>query len=404
MGKKIVYVGNFAFPLGNAVAKRVLGIGTALSLAGYDVIYIGEDKDVKLGEISEEMHYEQFRYYNIHKPISQIEHYRYIRDVKNIRKKLQEWQKNGEISALIFCGTKSALFAYNIVRVCKKLQIPIIADSMDWLNSRTGNLLFDFIKQLDINFELCFVNKKADVIIAISEYLKRYYEKCGLETVVIPPICPYNSMISYNNKNDRISFIYAGVPCRLGRPLKRAEDAKDRLDLAIRLLYSIHKKGYDYQFQVYGLSKEQYVVIYPEQNSMIEELTAFGKLSFMGYAKEDVVRKAVEVADFTILLRNTNRVTMAGFPTKIAESISLGTPVITTETSDINKYICDGIDGYFLDILNMEKAEEKLVHIIEQREYCIEILKKNTRENNCFRPKTYVEKLEWVLDTINQTD
>lgn len=398
MKKKIVYIGNFSFPLGNAVAKRVLGIGKALLLAGYDVTYIGESREIALGEISKEMIYEEFKYYNIHKPTSSIEHYLYKADVKNVCKKLKSWKENAEIAAVIFCGTKNAFFANAIVNECKKMKIPTIADSMDWLNSRTGNIIFDIVKQLDTNFELRVLNRKANAVIAISSYLAQYYQRKGLPTVVVPPISPYTSKPVSEKKDDNITFIYAGIPCRLGIPLKNANDAKDRLDLVIRLLYSIHKKGYNYQFYIYGLTKEQYAVVYPDQNLMVEQLVDARKIYFMGFAEEYIVREAIERADYAILLRDNNRVTMAGFPTKVSESISLGTPIITTETSDISTYVREGADGYFLDITDMDSAERKLIRILKGGKNVVEILKKQVRENDNFKPDSYVKTVSWVLD------
>lgn len=399
MKKKIVYIGNFSFPLGNAVAKRVLGIGKVLWLAGYEVTYIGESEEVALGKISDEMVYEEFKYYNIHKPTSSFEHYMYSADVKNVCQKLHSWKKSDRITAVIFCGTKNAFFANAIVRECKKLKIPTIADSMDWLNSRTGNIVFDIVKQLDTNFELRVLNAKANAVITISNYLSQYYQRKGLPTVVVPPISPYTSRPVCSKDGDKVTFIYAGIPCRLGIPLKNVSDAKDRLDLVIQLLYSIYKKGYDYQFYIYGLTKEQYAVVYPHQNMMIEQLVDVGKVHFMGFAEENIVRKAIEMADYTILLRERNRVTMAGFPTKISESISIGTPVITTDTSDISTYVKEGIDGYFLDITDMDSAEQKLVHILCGGKDLVKVMKQQARANVNFQPNSYVKTISWILNT-----
>jgi glycosyltransferase involved in cell wall biosynthesis len=70
---------------------------------------------------------------------------------------------------------------------------------------------------------------------------------------------------------------------------------------------------------------------------------------------------------------------MAGFPTKFTESISCGTPVITNKTSDIEDYLIDGMNGFFLTmqlendikvmkrIVSLEKSE-----ILTMKKYCNE--------------------------------
>ena len=44
-------------------------------------------------------------------------------------------------------------------------------------------------------------------------------------------------------------------------------------------------------------------------------------------------------------MRRPERYAQAGFPTKIAESLALGTPVIINITSNLGDYIHDGVEG-----------------------------------------------------------
>ncbi len=398
--KLIVYIGSFVFPMGDAVAKRALGLGKAFDMAGYSVAYIGEDRDVALGEISEEKYYEQFRYCSIHKSQSSKEHYMFKNDLKQVEEKLTQWNEEEGILAVVFCGTKCALFANGLVKICKKMRIPTIADSMDWLRIHTGNILFDLIKQADISYEMKSVNKKANGVIAISSFLADYYNKRGMKTIVIPPLSPYESREIKKKENERTTFVYAGVPCRLGKPLKNVEDAKDRLDLAIMLLYNAHTKGCDFQFIIYGLTQEQYNVIFPQQEEMIVELINASKLKFMGYVQETIVRDAIEKADYMILLRDRNRTSMAGFPTKIAESITLGTPVITTNTSDIYKYVESGKEGYFLESPKTEIVREKIIQILTEGKN--QEMKNKVQKNISFMPETYTKKIRAFVESITE--
>lgn len=400
--KQIVYVGSYNFPMGDAVAKRVLGIGKVLTSAGYRVSYIGENVAVKNGNISEEKQYEGFRYCSLHKPVTSKEHYQYRADIKCVEKKLKKWAEEGEISAVLFCGTKCSLFANQLVKVCKKMNIPTIADSMDWLEIRTGNILFDLIKQTDIIYELCYVNKKADGVIAISRYLSDYYSKRGMNTVVIPPVSPYERAGTNTRINEKITLVYAGIPCRLGKPLKNRSDAKDRLDIAIDLVYEAFFAGCSFIFRIYGLTKDQYCTVFPEQQKIISVLVAAGIVKFMGYAKENIVRDAIRSADFTVLLREKNRTSEAGFPTKISESITLGTPVITTETSDVTTYLKEGIDGFFLNIADLYVAKNKFIEILQLEVEKRINMKRNVINNKSFEFSTYVERLKTFLSLVER--
>lgn len=400
--KQIVYVGSYNFPLGDAVAKRVFGIGKVLTSAGYKVSFIGENAAVENGTISDDRQYEGFRYCLLHKPTSSKEHYQYKEDIKRVEKKLKKWMVEGEIAAVFFCGTKCALFADQLVKMCKKMNIPTIADSMDWLEIHTGNVLFDLIKQADITYELCHVNKKADGVLAISRYLSNYYSKRGRNTIVIPPISPYERSALNTRVNEKVTLIYAGIPCRLGKPLKNRSDAKDRLDIAIDLAYEAFLAGCSFIFRIYGLTKEQYCVTFPEQQKIIRDMDATGIVKFMGYARENIVREAVRSADFTILLREKNRTSEAGFPTKISESITLGTPVITTETSDVANYLKDGIDGFFLNIADLYVAKNKFIEILQLEAEKRMSMQRNVINNKAFEFTTYVERLKTFLSLVER--
>ena len=94
---------------------------------------------------------------------------------------------------------------------------------------------------------------------------------------------------------------------------------------------------------------------------------------------------------------------MAGFPTKIAESITLGTPVITSNTSDISKYISDGKDGFILDIENINIAIEKVISIFKLEKKSIIEIKKNVFMNNSFSANTYIPVLKDFFNVIETT-
>jgi len=393
---QIVYIGSFAFPLGDAVAKRVLGVGMALRATGYRVSFIGEDKDVPEKKVSVEREYDGFRYCSLHKPKSSKEHFDYREDVSIIKKLLMKWNEQETISAVFFCGMKCAFMANRVVSICKTMKIRTYADSMDWLQINTGNLVFDFIKQADIEFEMRYVNMRADGVMAISSYLSNYYMKRGKKAIVVPPLSPYDRPEKLGIKNNTVPVIvYAGIPCRLGQQLKNPHAAKDRLDIAVKMLYEVFLKGVCFSFEIYGLTENDYVTVFPEERGSVKKMIQAGVLSFKGFADGNRVKEAVINADFTILLREKNRTSMAGFPTKIAESITLGTPVITTDTSDICTYITNGQDGVILDLIKFDHSVNMLKSAL-----CVHDIKKyknQALENVAFSYNSYTDLVGSIL-------
>ena len=83
---------------------------------------------------------------------------------------------------------------------------------------------------------------------------------------------------------------------------------------------------------------------------------------FHGKVSNLEARNKISKADFSILFRNVNKMTSAGFPTKVSESISCGTPVITNSTSDLEHYIINGKNGFLVN-LNSKPLTNELTNI-----------------------------------------
>lgn len=397
----IVYIGSFGLPFKDAVAKRALGIGYALDAAGYQVAFIGEDESIERKKISEDFYVDKFLCCSISKPYKSIEHYKYRKDLSLVLEKIDQWNCLYGIEAIIFCGTKCCFFAHGLVHGCKKRNIPVIADSMDWLTSQTGNILFDCIKNFDIWYEMQIVNRKVDAMIVISKYLKRYYEKYIDNIIVIPPLSPINCKKSSDTKvDDFIKLYYAGIPFRLGERLLNKNSAKDRLDLVLELVYSLSSENLKFTLDIYGMTVEQYKEAIPEHIEIIDILLKKNIVEFHGYVDANVAYEALLVSDYTILLREKNRTSEAGFPTKISESIQCGIPVITTDTSDILDYVEDGRDATILEINDFEIAKAKLKDILLSAKYGANNAKKYALQNKAFDPNSYTDILNSFIKKL----
>ncbi|MDT4876082.1 hypothetical protein FQZ97_1114980 [compost metagenome] len=69
----------------------------------------------------------------------------------------------------------------------------------------------------------------------------------------------------------------------------------------------------------------------------------------LGKVAQEKIESHYQTADFSVILRESERFTNAGFPTKFVESLSFSTPVISNITSDLGLYLRDGVNGYVVD-------------------------------------------------------
>ncbi len=341
--KTVAYVGNFAFPDGNASGKRVLGNCKLLQEIGYRVICVGPGK-------SDPIVYDNIVSYSIDRgnEIERVLNTK-LSDVKSII--ISEG-----VRIIILYG---ALFTQKenlkLIGWCRTNNITVIYDQVDWLDINWRNPFRGIVRACNNMMMNRKVIPACDGIICISDYLADYHMKNGSKTVVIPPLsvekCHKKSSTSNSNEYNCIHFVYAGTTSDVHRPTNQW---KDRIDLILENLLKVSSIASLKQFDlnIYGMTKEQYLNMFPTSQKEMGRrvLIQLGdRVVFNGSVNNNVVMSKIRFADFTVLVRDKKRVTMAGFPTKVSESISCGTPVLCNDTSDIKRYIKNGENGYVMD-------------------------------------------------------
>lgn len=161
-------------------------------------------------------------------------------------------------------------------------------------------------------------------VIAISKYLQNFYKKKGIGTVRIPAIMDTHEFMTKEVKEyTNTIFLYAGSPAK-----------KDSLAMMIESLKLLNTEVLNQiEFRVIGVTKDK----------MLETVSDIPKqVIFYGRVPRERVLEEFRIADFATLLRDPlERFTKAGFPSKVAESLSSGTPMITNLTSDLSDYLID---------------------------------------------------------------
>lgn len=395
---KVLYVGNFSFPNGSAAGLRVLGNGYLLRELGYEVIYIGLDNKLP-GDSSlcnTENIYDNFTYYNLPYPKSLKGWLLFNQRFKEVISLV----KSENLDIVIVYGSPTlSLFMRLIRNWCRKKNIKFITDCPDWLPSGVGGPFFRLVKYIDTAYQLRFLNSTADGVIAISSFLSNFYKSKGCKTVVIPPLInvKYFRHLRKNNKiNEVVKLIYVGTPFPIDGRIAKKSFFKDRLDKVIEALYELN--DLKFVFNIYGLTKEQYLSVIRTHTNIISNLKE--KIKFHGYIANSEAKNKISEADFLILFRDVNRMTTAGFPTKVVESISCGTPVITTNTSDLKEYIKDGINGYFINMDDNEILLTKMKEILMLDKAFISQMKKQCTESELFTYLNFRNKMNLFLNAI----
>ena len=390
MRELIIYTGNFSEPENNAAGKRVYGNSLILEDLGYDVFLVGKNSEQSLSvrkQYSEHIFYEPFPNYGLLKVSGYINHFKEI--IRNLEQK--------PVCIIRYGSPSLSIFDYLLLRYAHQNGIKVIADVVDWLSADGGNIVFNIIKTIDTYFEKAVFNKQSDGIIAISSYLGNYYRRRTTSVAIIPPIV---SEYHHNDADNKvINLVYAGAPFRLGVRVKNVHKIKDRLDLAIEAFAKTYLEyGDSFVFNVYGITKEQYLTAFPQHKDLLDKNTE--TIIFHGRKPMGEVQKKIMISDYSVLFREVTRGTTAGFPTKVVESMSCGTPLITTKTSDLPEYINSGNNGFFVDIDDISTLVKEIHTILSLSKDELKIMKNRCFEECAFLPSKYADQMDRLLKTI----
>lgn len=398
INKKIIYIGNFSFPYGNASGSRVFGNGCLLRELGYEVYFLGLDnellQDVHLSETLKE--YDGFKYYNFPYPLGMKGWLSFRKRYKQAVELIQDL----ECSTVVLYGSPTISLFGNLLRKwCKKNSIILLADCVDWLSSGSGSFAYKLIKFVDNDYQKRILNSRTNGMIVISKYLSDFYQKKGVKTIILPPLIKrerYETLSSTISKSDKKYLIYIGQPFPTDGRKVQESSYKDRLDKVIELLGNL--SSFDFVFDIYGITQHEYLSVIKNHDLVLDKLGE--KIKFHGKIKNVLAIKKVAEADFTILFRDKNRMTSAGFPTKFVETISCGTPIITTNTSDLSDYLINGENGFFVNIDDQNLLKNKMKEILKLDRITVSNMKESCKKSSLFTHENYLDEMQKFMNSV----
>lgn len=351
----VLYIGGFELPDKNAAAQRVVGNAHALRTLGYEVIFLNKTNCVKESITT----YYGFKCINSPKSA-----WKYCLSSSEIKRIIKQYK----ISHLI-AYNYPAIALKKIIRFCKLNDVKCYADVTEWYEIK-GNLLKKLIKKYDVNLRMKVLHKQMDGVIAISEYLYQYYNS-DVKTVKIPPLVNIDDKkwdkVEVDNQNG-IVFSYVGSPSA----------RKEKLDFVVKAIDEISKK-IKICLVVVGITKDEFEQMY----SLYVNSQA---IVFKGKLSHEEAIEIVKKSDWSIIMRENFLFVQAGFPTKVVESISCGTPVLANKFSNIEDYL-DKNNSILFD------SHGQILEAIE-----LACIKKVKVDNSIFHYLNYLEKFVELFD------
>lgn len=299
----------------------------------------------------------------------------YILFNKQVKKYLKMCDR---VDAIVVCAMPTKTLKY-LLSYAKNKNIILVHDAVEWYSPEEFKLgkLDKLYRKKEIWMRKLLPGNCR--IISISRYLQKYFESQGNRTVYVPSMIDTTLYDAPNKTYDgKIRLVYAGTPLK-----------KDYLSVALKGISHLSKEEIDQlEIRIIGVSREQ-----AQQNGIdVDVVDKLGtSLIFMGRIPRNQVFTYLKQAHFSILLRPAEqRYAKAGFPTKVPESLSVGTPVICNFSSDLGDFLSDGINCINVNNCNDKDMYEAIRRILKLNEHVLKELSINAR-------KLAVEKFDYRL-------
>lgn len=392
---RFLYTGPFRFPNGDAAASRVLNnirilhtLGHQVDVLSFGGQYLAADKTTT-GYLHDGIPYTITHDIDTHSWGERLR--RYFLPPK------QAWQRIkstlSHYDAVIVYNPNLALNS-PLIRRCKRLGKKLIGDFTEWYapTDFPGGKCSPIYWLSEWNMRV--VQKRYRNIIPISHYLSDYYQQAN--RVILPPlICCDDAkwsttltdipeeIAAFSGKK----IIFAGVPGK-----------KDLLSNLVQAALQVIKEGLSVQIIVVGVDNSQRAHFFQDESF----LSYSNHFVFLGRKPQEQIPGYYHLADFSAIIREPNRKNSAGFPTKMAESMASGCPVLLNATSDLSDYVADGQNAILLSDYRVETIASRLRELVALSPDQIAQMKERARQvaRKRFDYRQYTQEVAAFLTSL----
>lgn len=391
----ILYLGLFRFPEGDAAASRILNNARLFRDLGHTVKILSFGGEYRVqdaspgGYIYDGLQYEITHDIDTHSLKERVLRYTYPNP--NARNYL-----NKSIDSFDVIITYNTTFPMNLYlqKLCTKHGKRIVLDLTEWpdSNEMPGGKWSPIYWMSELNMK--YVQRKFKNMIPISHFLNEFYSNCN--TLLLPPLIDISDAkwnyfktidLAEVNHFEGIRIIFAGTPAK-----------KDLLENLIQAMLQVLKDCNRIQLLVAGVSNNQAL-----QYCTKSDLSKFkNNIIFLGRVPQAFVPSLYHISDFSAIIREPSRKNTAGFPTKMAESMAAGCPVLLNRTGDLGNFAVDGTNSIYIEDFHIESIKKGLLQILAMTKEQINIMKQAARKTGelKFYYRQYLREGEQFLKNL----
>ena len=389
---KIIYVVPFAYPSSSANSLRVKGMIDALVLAGHEVEICagisnqtGQDNCVNSEGLNVYCvnEYKKGLFAQVHAGM------RGLFLGNNTLHWLQSLQQKPDV--IVLYGTHLG-YLLRLLPFCKRHGIRLLLDVVEWYDPRhlPGGFFGPFALSNELSMR--FFAKKVDGIFVISRYLEQHFSGQGCKTLRVPPMFSIQQARppQFREVNGLLNICYVGSPGK----------KEDFLSIFYGLQIA-YDAGCRFVMHIVGVTAREFKHSYGLD--LLSILKIDGVVQFYGRVANIEAKRIVASCDFLVVLRKNERFVQAGFPSKVAESLCLGTPIMANLMSNLDEYLIEDENSIIVTDVSAVGFSMAIRHANQlKKEQYISIMQKKALDTGqlSFAAQTYATAMDTFISEI----
>ena len=395
--RKIIYIGGFELPDRNAAALRVRNNAAILRTLGFEPVLIGTsrsrpyDRQVYPADAGGS----DVTAFEVGYPQGTGQWFDAIRADWPVRNLIEQGALDPADIAAIIAYNHPVLAQVRLAQLAHSWGAKAFADCTEWYGTRSWTSPANIVKNLDVAYRMHRVNRQMDGIITTSPFMTHYYSAQGLPIVEIPTLIEELGVLQPPRLASAGPLPLFAVASGFGVS-GSAQDIHDRIDWMIELLDEAAPDVPPFVLSVAGVDRAAYLAVFPHHAPLLDRLG--GRVDFLGRMPRLHLLEKLEQSAFALVLRHESRVTLAGFPSKYAEAITYGTPVIINRIASLASYHVEGSTGFMIDTDQREAAGAALRRVLNMDRLDIDAMKRYCRQSRIYNSSNFVEPVRDFLE------
>lgn len=355
MRDTIILAGGFALDAMGASAVRALGLAALYERCGYEVLVLGKFAAPPSDTEFHERLINAIRCRDIRQPVPGRAFASYITSAEPLIAAAEHLGPDRVRAITLYNYPARGVFA--AIRACRARGIAPVLDCTEWPLWEGGRVLRNLWRLAGIETRMRLLTRLAGNVICASEWFRQKVP--DQHSVVLPFVLdtarPEWRRAPAPPADRPVRLVYSGSP-GLGM-------VKDRLPPMIAALGRLADEGRAFAMDIAGMTAEAYLATMPGHRAILDRLGA--RLRFLGRIPHADSLALLRGADFSVFFRRPDRVAHTGFATKFVEAATLGVPIVTNPTSDIPRYLDDGVTGILAAGWEAEAVADALRRAVE---------------------------------------